>query len=116
MMNKTLPLSLAMMSAFPVWAANNEVIPAGEAAAILQIAQMIADGVRNEAKNGKAHRGAHAKGHGCVKAEFVSSPNYPMKSGSAFLRMPAPSLRGSATLTVREKYKPMRKAMHAAWQ
>jgi hypothetical protein len=71
MLNKALPLSLILLSALPVSAANNEeVLPANEDGATRQIVQMIEETVRAEAKNGLAHRGAHAKPHGCVHAEF----------------------------------------------
>lgn len=77
MFNKALPLSLALMSTFPAWAADNEVIPASEATAIQQIVRMIKEGIRAEVNQGKAHRGAHAKGHGCVRAEFRVLPQLP---------------------------------------
>lgn len=41
MLNKALPLSLALMSAVPAWAANNEDVPANEDTAARQIARMI---------------------------------------------------------------------------
>lgn len=71
MLNKVLPLSLILMSALPASAANNEeVLPANENAATQQIVRLIEDTVRTEFKNGLARRGAHAKPHGCVHAEF----------------------------------------------
>jgi len=72
MLNKTLPLSLVLMSALlPAGASSNEEeVPANEDAATHQIVQMIDESVRAEAKNGLARRGAHAKAHGCVQAEF----------------------------------------------
>jgi catalase len=47
-----------------------EVVPPGEAAAIATIVGMIEDTVRSAAKTGPAHRDAHAKADGCVRAEF----------------------------------------------
>jgi len=72
MLNKTLPLSLVLMSALlPAGVSSNEEeVPANEDAATQQIVQMIDESVRAEAKNGLARRGAHAKAHGCVQAEF----------------------------------------------
>lgn len=70
MINKSIPFSLALMSAVPAWASNYEIVPANETLATQQIVEMIEQGIRTEAKSSKAHRGAHAKGHGCVKAEF----------------------------------------------
>lgn len=77
MLNKALPLSLALMSVLPVWASGNEEIPANEEAATQQIVQMIEASVRAQAKGGIAHRDAHAKAHGCVKAEFHIFPKLP---------------------------------------
>lgn len=70
MLNKAIPLSLALMSALPAWASCNENVPANEDEATRQIVRMIEESVRSEAKNGLARRDAHAKAHGCVKAEF----------------------------------------------
>jgi hypothetical protein len=70
MLNKAIPLSLALMPALPTGANSNEDVPANEDAATQQIEQMIEESVRAEAKNGLARRGAHAKAHGCVQAEF----------------------------------------------
>ena len=70
MLNKALPLSLALMSTLPAGANNNEDVPANEDAATRQIERMIEENVRAEAWNGLARRGAHAKAHGCVQAEF----------------------------------------------
>ena len=70
MLNKAIPLSLALMSALPARANSNEDVPANEDVATRQIEQMIEENVRAEARNGLARRGAHAKAHGCVQAEF----------------------------------------------
>jgi len=70
MLNKAIPLSLALMSALPAGAKSNEDVPANEDVATQQIEQMIEENVRAEARNGLARRGAHAKAHGCVQAEF----------------------------------------------
>ena len=81
MLNKTLPLSLVLMSALlPAGASSNEeVVPANEDAATQQIVQMIEESVRAEAKNGLARRDAHAKAHGCVQAQFRVLDNLPEK-------------------------------------
>lgn len=71
------PLSLMLMSALPAWATNHEEIPANEAAATQEVVRMLEDSIRSEAKFGLAHRGAHAKGHGCVKATFRVLPKLP---------------------------------------
>ncbi|MDD1619410.1 MAG: hypothetical protein LUQ52_07980, partial [Methylococcaceae bacterium] len=78
MLNKPLPLSLVLMSALlPTSTSSNEEVPANEDAATQQIVQMIEESVRAEAKNGLARRGAHAKAHGCVQAEFRVLDNLP---------------------------------------
>jgi catalase len=60
-----------MSALLPAGASSNEEeVPANEDAATQQIVQMIDESVRAEAKNGLARRGAHAKAHGCVQAEF----------------------------------------------
>jgi hypothetical protein len=51
-------------------AAVGESVPPGEADAIATIARVIEDQVRSAAKNGPARRDAHAKAHGCVRAQF----------------------------------------------
>lgn len=82
MLNKTLPLSLVLMSALlPAGASSNEEeVPANEDAASQQIVQMIEKSVRAEAKNGLARRDAHAKAHGCVQAQFRVLDNLPGKA------------------------------------
>ncbi len=70
MLNKAIPLSLALMSALPTGANSNEDVPANEDATTRQIEQMIEENVQAEAKKGLVRRGAHAKAHGCVQAEF----------------------------------------------
>lgn len=47
-----------------------EVVPPGEADDILAMVRMLEDQVRAQAKTGPARRDAHAKAHGCVRAEF----------------------------------------------
>ncbi len=81
MVNKTLPLSLVLMSALlPASASSNEeVVPENEEAATQQIVRMIKASVRDDAKNGLARRDAHAKAHGCVRAEFRVLDNLPEK-------------------------------------
>ena len=82
MLNKTLPLSLVLMSALlPAWASSNEEeVPANENAATQQIVRMIEESVRAEVKNGLARRDAHAKAHGCVQAQFRVLDNLPEKA------------------------------------
>ena len=77
MSNKALPLSPVLMSTHPVWASSNEEVPGNEDAATQQIVRMIEETVRAEAKNASARRGAHAKAHGCVQAEFRVLDNLP---------------------------------------
>lgn len=73
--NKNLPLCLVLLPASSVWAAINEAVPPNEAVATQQIVSMIEKSVRAEAGNGSsAHRDAHAKAHGCVRAEFSVTP------------------------------------------
>ena len=89
MSNKTLPLSLVLMSALlPASASSNEEVPANEDAATQQIVQMIEESVRAEAKNGLARRGAHAKAHGCVQAEFRVLDNLPEEVRVGIFRDP----------------------------
>lgn len=61
----------------PRWVAFNESIPVAEEAAIQTVVQLIEDSVRAEAKNAPARRDAHAKAHGCVKAQFRVLDNLP---------------------------------------
>ena len=70
MINKGFLLSVALISSFPTCTFSNDEIPANEALAIQQIAQMVEENIRAEAQNGPAHRDAHSKAHGCVKAQF----------------------------------------------
>jgi hypothetical protein len=89
MLNKPLPLSLVLMSALlPTSASSNEEVPANEDAATQQIVQMIEESVRAEAKNGLARRGAHAKAHGCVQAEFRVLDNLPEEVRVGIFREP----------------------------
>jgi hypothetical protein len=48
----------------------DESVPADEPAAIETIVKSIEERVRAAAKSGPAHRDAHPKAHGCVRAEF----------------------------------------------
>lgn len=70
MVNKGFLLSLGLIAFFPTYTFSNELVPANEAVAIQQIAQLVEENIRAEAKNGSAHRDAHFKAHGCVKAQF----------------------------------------------
>jgi hypothetical protein len=89
MLNKPLPLSLVLMSALlPTSTSSNEEVPANEDAATQQIVQMIEESVRAEAKNGLARRGAHAKAHGCVQAEFRVLDNLPEEARVGIFREP----------------------------
>ena len=89
MSNKTLPLSLVLMSALlPASASSNEEVPANEDEATQQIVRMIEESVRAEARNGLARRGAHAKAHGCVQAEFRVLDNLPEEVRVGIFRDP----------------------------
>jgi hypothetical protein len=54
-----------------------EGVPPNEAEAVRVIAEVIENEVRAAAKTGPAHRDAHAKAHGCVRAEFRVADNLP---------------------------------------
>jgi hypothetical protein len=54
-----------------------EVVPANEAEAVRIIVEVIENEVRAAAKTGPAHRDAHAKAHGCVRAEFRVADDLP---------------------------------------
>ena len=55
-----------------------EAIPAGEAVASAQTAALISGTVAKDAKEtGSAHRDAHAKAHGCVRAQFRVDEHLP---------------------------------------
>jgi len=54
-----------------------EVVPPDEAGAIDTIVRLIEDRVREAAKAGPAHRDAHPKAHGCVRAEFKVNDDLP---------------------------------------
>jgi hypothetical protein len=57
--------------AYAAPAPSVETVPAGEAAAIARVQEMIEDMVRDQARqDGHATRDAHAKAHGCAKATF----------------------------------------------
>jgi hypothetical protein len=59
-------------------AAPYETVPAGEDAAVAQIAGMIGEQVsKDKTETGTAHRDAHAKAHGCVRAEFKVEEHLP---------------------------------------
>lgn len=74
MLSKGVFLWLILMTSLPTSAFSNELVPANEALAIQQIAQIVEENIRTEAKHGSAHRDAHFKAHGCVKAEFRVLP------------------------------------------
>lgn len=77
----TLLLSLAAAATMPFflanasYAADGESVPSGEAAAIREVVELIRQQVEGgHAKEGRAHRDAHRKSHGCVKARFLVPP------------------------------------------
>ena len=70
MLNRKLLLGLVLMVLFPHPVSGKEEIPATEAEAIQRIARIVEENIRTKAKNGSAHRDAHFKAHGCVKAQF----------------------------------------------
>ncbi len=70
MVNKGFLPSVCLMLFFSNPAFCKEEIPANEIEAIQQIAQMVENNVRAQAKHGSAHRDAHFKAHGCAKARF----------------------------------------------
>jgi len=86
MPNKAPLLSPVLMSGLPASASSNEEIPANEDVATQQIVRMIEQNVRAEAVNGLARRGAHAKAHGCVKAEFRVLSNLPEEVRAGIFR------------------------------
>jgi hypothetical protein len=89
MSNKALPLSLVLMSSLlPTSASSNEEVPVNEDEATQQIVRIIEENVRGEAKNGLARRGAHAKAHGCVQAEFRILDNLPEEVRVGMFREP----------------------------
>jgi len=77
-----------MSALLPTSTSSNEEVPANEDAATQQIVQMIEESVRAEAKNGLARRGAHAKAHGCVQAEFRVLDNLPEEVRVGIFREP----------------------------
>jgi len=58
-------------------AALGEAVPDGEAADIQAIVALVKAHVRSAAQGVIARRDAHAKGHGCVRAEFEVLPDLP---------------------------------------
>ncbi|SFE11823.1 catalase family protein [Nitrosomonas sp. Nm166] len=75
-MLKGLLLSLALVPVplIPTCAFSDELVLENEALAIQQISQLVEESIRSDAKQGFAHRNAHAKTHGCVKAQFHVLP------------------------------------------
>lgn len=73
-----LPLLLLLLAAPRVFADSYESVPAGEAEASAQIAAMIGGTVaKGKQETGSAHRDAHAKAHGCVRAQFKVESSLP---------------------------------------
>lgn len=70
MLNRKILFGLVLMVFFPGHVSGKEEIPTTETVAIQRIAQMVEENIRTGAKNGSAHRDAHFKAHGCVKAQF----------------------------------------------
>ncbi len=70
MLNRGFLLGLFLIALFPSCVLGKQEILQNESLSIQQIAQMVEHSIRMEAKNGFARRGAHAKAHGCVKAQF----------------------------------------------
>jgi len=72
-------LTAALLLAPRAFAADaGESVPPGEAEAIAQITALIEGTVAKDQKEtGSAHRDAHAKTHGCVKAKFQVSSDLP---------------------------------------
>jgi hypothetical protein len=73
------PLLLLYLAVPRAFAADAyETVPAGEAEASEQIASLIAASVTKDQKaTGSAHRDAHAKAHGCVRATFRVNEKLP---------------------------------------
>jgi Catalase len=67
---KVFSLSLVLFIALPALASSLEEVPTDEDSAIQQIVRIVEESVRAEAKDGLAHRDAHPKAHGCVRAKF----------------------------------------------
>ncbi len=74
----TLSLALLLILGSPAFASDGEEVPAGESAAIREVVEMIRAQVNHgNQKEGRAHRDAHRKSHGCVKASFLVPPGLP---------------------------------------
>ncbi|TXI16973.1 MAG: catalase [Nitrosomonas sp.] len=74
MLNRRLLLWLFLMSLFSSYVSGSQEITTDESKSIQDIAQIVERSIRAEAENGFARRGAHAKAHGCVKAQFSVLP------------------------------------------
>jgi hypothetical protein len=74
---KAFSLSVALFSALPALASSLEEVPASEDSAIQQIVRKVEESVRADARNCQAHRDAHPKSHGCVRAKFSVLHNLP---------------------------------------
>jgi hypothetical protein len=72
-------LVVSMFLTIPIQSFGQEQVPAGEEAAIQATLKMIEEVVRHDQalNNGLAVRDAHAKHHGCVKAEFQVAQDVP---------------------------------------
>lgn len=74
MLNRRFLLWLFLMSLFPSYVLGNQEISKDESKSIQDIVQIVERSIRAEAEKGFARRGAHAKAHGCVKAQFRVLP------------------------------------------
>ncbi len=68
---------LELIAAAGPGAAGDEAPPPGEAGAITAVTAMIEARVTGSAAGGQAHRDAHPKEHGCVRARFAVLPDLP---------------------------------------
>jgi hypothetical protein len=71
-------LAAALLPSLPARASDYETVPPGEAEAAAQVAALIEATVAKDHKEtGSAHRDAHAKAHGCVRATFTVDAKLP---------------------------------------
>src|SRR5476649_2711479 len=71
-------LTGALLLPLSAHAADFETVPPGEAEAAAQVAALIEGTVAKDHKEtGSAHRDAHAKAHGCVRATFTVDAKLP---------------------------------------
>jgi hypothetical protein len=70
MLSRKLFLGLLLATFFSNYLFGKEEMPADEVVSIQRIAQIVEKNIRTGARNDSAHRDAHFKAHGCVKAQF----------------------------------------------